>query len=52
MADIEKDADVNADDFGSSFTVELNAGEARLLTWFGDAHGNDVGAYYVYVDRL
>ncbi len=52
VADIEKEADVNADDFGISFTVKLNAGETRLQTWFVDAHGNDVGAYYVYIDRL
>ena len=35
-----------------AFTVDLEAGEARLQTFLYDASGNDIGAYYVYVERL
>ncbi len=35
-----------------AFTVDLEAGETRLKTFLYDAEGNDIGAYYVYVERL
>ena len=34
------------------FTLNLDAGEARVQTAFHDANGPILGAYYVYVERL
>ncbi|MDF1515321.1 MAG: sulfatase-like hydrolase/transferase, partial [Anaerolineae bacterium] len=34
------------------FSVDLVAGETQLQTYLYDASGHDIGAYYVYVQRL
>ncbi|MBN1584360.1 MAG: arylsulfatase [Anaerolineae bacterium] len=34
------------------FEMSLDAGETRLQTALCDAHGNEIGAYYVYATRL
>jgi arylsulfatase A-like enzyme len=41
-----------ADDKKVLFTLDLDAGEARLQTAFHDVEGPILGAYYVYVERL
>jgi hypothetical protein len=33
-------------------TVDLYAGETLAQTYLYDAEGKDIGAYYVYVERL
>jgi arylsulfatase A-like enzyme len=43
---------IGAADKCVAFTVDLEAGETRLRTFLYDASGNDIGAYYVYVERL
>ena len=40
------------DDTCVIFEIDLNAGETLLQTYLGDAEGNTIGAYYVYVERL
>lgn len=50
VGDVEHESAVGPDDKGIAFSVDLNAGETRIQSWFFDADGNDVGAYYVYVD--
>ena len=50
VGDITQEMPVTPDDKGIVFSAELNAGETLLQTWFVDDDGNDIGAYYVYVD--
>jgi len=50
VGDITQETPVAPDDKGIVFSAELNAGETLLQTWFVDDDGNDIGAYYVYVD--
>jgi arylsulfatase B len=52
VGDIEQESAVDSEDRGVAFTVELNAGETLLQSWFIDAQGNDIGAYYVYADLI
>jgi hypothetical protein len=35
-----------------AFTVDLQAGETLAQTYLYDVEGRDIGAYYVYVERL
>ncbi len=39
-------------DVGVRFTLSLPAGPAHLQTWFETEDGDELGAYYVYVERL
>jgi arylsulfatase A-like enzyme len=39
-------------DVAASFTVELQAGPAKLVGWFGDKDGGKQSAYYVTVNKL
>jgi hypothetical protein len=44
---------VTAGDTAAAFTVELDAGQTLLHTWFDDEGGQPLcGAYYVSVERL
>ena len=52
VGDIEQESAVTQEDKGILFTAELNAGETLLQSWFIDDAGEDIGAYYVYVDFL
>ena len=52
VGDIEQESLVTPDDKGIVFTADLNAGETLLQTWFIDGKGNDIGAYYVYIDLV
>jgi arylsulfatase A-like enzyme len=52
VADIEQEAPVSETDKGIVFTADLNAGETLLQSWFIDDAGEDIGAYYVYVDLV
>ena len=47
---IQQESAVTPDDKGIIFTANLNAGETLLQSWFLDDDGNDIGAYYVYVE--
>ena len=52
IADIERTADVNADEKFVRFTVPLKKGTTTAQTWFYDPADNELcGAYYVYVQR-
>lgn len=50
VGDSDLESPVSADDLGITFTAELKAGETLLQTWFDNEDGEDIGAYYVYVD--
>ena len=52
VGNIEQESAVTSEDKGIVFTAELNAGETLLQSWFIDDAGEDIGAYYVYVDLL
>ena len=45
------DKEIAPEDAGAVFEVELDAGPARLQTWFSDGSHFNIGAYYVYVRR-
>ncbi len=51
VGDWEEESAVAPDDKAAVFTGELAAGETRLQTWFTGTEV-DLGAYYVYVERL
>jgi arylsulfatase B len=50
VADLWKD--VTADDEFVRFNAELDAGTAALIATFSDVDGNELGAYYVTVNRI
>ena len=52
VGEIEQESEVGPDDKGIIFTAELNSGETLLQSWFVDDQGDDIGAYYVYVDPV
>ncbi|MGC9520320.1 MAG: arylsulfatase [Anaerolineae bacterium] len=43
---------IGRDDQAVTFVVDLNAGEVQLATTLALEDGTEVGAYYVYVERL
>ncbi|MEZ4861178.1 MAG: arylsulfatase [Caldilineaceae bacterium] len=43
---------VEENDKGAIFTLDLPAGPAHLQSYFGNEAGMDLGAYYVYIDKL
>ena len=43
---------VRPDDKGAVFTLTLPAGGTHLQTWFALEEGEEMGAYYVYVEQL
>jgi arylsulfatase A-like enzyme len=43
---------IRAEDKQVSFTVDLQAGETQVQGFFYDAEGQDIGAYFVYVERI
>jgi hypothetical protein len=43
---------ISPNDKAVVFTVDLEAGETELQTYLYDNDQNDIGAYYVYVERL
>ncbi|MEA3364576.1 MAG: arylsulfatase [Candidatus Hydrogenedentes bacterium] len=45
-------ADVPKNTLGVTFRVPLEAGTAKLQTWFIEEDGTERGAYYVYVRRV
>ena len=47
---VEAEAAVGAEDGSASFVLELPEGAAHLQTWFGTEDGEELGAYYVYVE--
>ncbi|MBN1481155.1 N-acetylgalactosamine-4-sulfatase [candidate division KSB1 bacterium] len=52
IADIEKEQALKADARELVFTLTLKKGKTTLKTWFFDAGGDTLGAYYVYVKKL
>jgi arylsulfatase A-like enzyme len=44
--------DILPDEKEVVFDVELQVGETQLQTYLFDAEHNDIGAYYVYVERI
>lgn len=51
VADYEETKPIGPEDRYVAFTVRLRAGETPLQTYFYDAQGRNVGAYYVYVEQ-
>ena len=43
---------VRPDDKGAVFTLTLPTGGTHLQTWFALEEGEEMGAYYVYVEQL
>lgn len=43
---------VSSKDKGAIFSLDLPAGPTHLQTYFDNEHETDLGAYYVYIDRL
>jgi hypothetical protein len=52
IADVDVTRPVPKDARAVAFQVRLQAGKARLQTWFTDDEGASRGAYYVYAKRL
>ena len=52
LQDVAVAADVPEDAMGVTFRVPLEAGTAKLQTWFIEEDGTERGAYYVYVRRV
>lgn len=51
IGDIDETVAVKAADKAAVFEVNLEAGPAKLQTWFIDADGTERGAYFCYVER-
>ncbi len=49
---IEKSQKVQQGDRCAKFTVDLEAGETQLKTWFKMTDKEDIGAYYVSVEKI
>ena len=41
---------VNAADQEIIFEVELSQGEQRIQTWFTEKNGDQIAAYYTYIE--
>ena len=52
IGDREETKSIKAGDKCVLFTVDLHAGETLLQTYLVNADGEDIGAYYVYAERL
>lgn len=52
IAGREASAPVGPEESGVDFLLELPVGGARLQTWFDLAGGEELGAYYVYVEKV
>lgn len=53
IGDFDATAGPTADGQAVRFTAEVNAGPAKLQTWFLDEQGKPIcGAYYVYITRI
>lgn len=50
--DIEMDIPVNSDEKYSEFNLELNKGNVHLYAYFTDEEGNEINAYYTYVEYV
>ena len=48
----EETRSVSATDKSISFTLDLKAGPTHLQTFLTEADGADLGAYYVYIDKM
>jgi len=52
IGDKEEIKSVNADDLNMVFVFEMETGEKELKTWLIDENDVEVGAYYVYVQKI
>ena len=52
IGDQEQTQMVTKDGKGVTFTFRLKAGETRLQTYFTNEDGFEVGAYYIYANRI
>jgi len=52
VAGVEASTDVGQFDECASFKLSLPQGPAHLQTWLETADGRELGAYYVYVERV
>jgi hypothetical protein len=52
VADVDETQPIAPEDKYAAFTVDLQAGETLAQTYLYDAEGRDIGAYYVYVERV
>lgn len=52
IAGEEASCEVDPDAEGVNFLFNLPAGPAHLQTWFGTEEGEELGAYYVYVEPV
>ena len=52
VADYDGTQPIAPGDKFAAFTVDLQAGETLAQTYLYDAEGRDIGAYYVYVERV
>jgi len=52
IGEIEEVRDMEADAFNAVFEMELGTGEQELKSWLIDEEGAEVGAYYIYVQKI
>jgi hypothetical protein len=45
-------ASIGPEDKHVTFTLDLQAGETQVQTYFSDAEGQEIGAYFCYVERV
>ena len=51
IAGEETSGEVASGDDGIRFTLSLPAGRTHLQTWFETEDGDELGAYYVYIEQ-
>ena len=52
VGDIEESQKISKEDINAIFKIDLAPGEQELRSWLIDNAGIEVGAYYVYVQKL
>ena len=52
VGEVSLDQNIDADAKNAVFELELNPGEQELKTWLIDEDEKEVGAYYVYIQRI
>jgi arylsulfatase A-like enzyme len=52
IGDVDETVDIGSAEKAAVFEPLLQAGPAKLETWFYDKDGSERGAYFVYIERL
>ena len=52
IGDQQQNQTISALDKGATFTLDLSPGPTHLQTFFGNEHNSDLGAYYVYINKV